>query len=71
MNLGLMKAGFSAAVIDVEQRLAYYQSLDKAHCTGDYEDFINLVTLATEKSFAPYWWALGIEDELAGFPPSH
>ena len=71
MNLELMKAGFPAAVIEVGQRLAYYQSLDKAHCTGDYEDFINLVTLATEKSFAPYWWALGIEDELAGFPPSH
>lgn len=66
MNLELMKAGFPATVIEVEQRLAYYQSLDKAHCTGDYDDFIKLVAQATEKSFAPYWWVLGIEAETLG-----
>ncbi len=61
MNLELMKAGFPATVIEVGQRLDYYQALDKAHCTGDYGDFIQLVASAVEKSFAPYLWALGIE----------
>ncbi|MFW8564640.1 Fic family protein [Orrella sp. 11846] len=60
MNLELMKAGFPASVITVEQRLPYYEALDKAHCTGDYEDFIALVADSIEQSFEPYWWALGI-----------
>ena len=64
MNLELMKAGFPATVIEVTQRLDYYQALDQAHCTGDYRDFIQLVTKAVEKSFAPYWWALGVEAEV-------
>lgn len=64
MNLELMKAGFPATVIEVAQRLDYYQALDLAHCTGDYSDFIQLVNKAVEKSFAPYWWALGVEAEV-------
>lgn len=60
MNLELMKAGFPATVIDVSDRLAYYQALDAAHCTGDYAGLIALVARAVEKSFQPYWWALGI-----------
>lgn len=67
MNLELMKAGFPATVIEVAQRLEYYQALDKAHCTGDYSDFIALVGRAVEHSFAPYWWALGIEAEVAKY----
>lgn len=67
MNLELMKAGFPATVIEVAQRLDYYQALDKAHCSGDYSDFINLVARAVEKSFATYWWALGIEADVAKY----
>lgn len=67
MNLELMKAGFPATVIEVAQRLDYYQALDKAHCTGDYADFIKLTANAVEKSFATYWWALGIEAEVAKY----
>lgn len=67
MNLELMKAGFPAIVIEVGQRLDYYQALDKAHCSGDYGDFIKLVADAAEKSFTPYWWALGIEAEVAKY----
>lgn len=58
MNLVLMQAGFPAALIQVEQRLAYYQALDKAHCTDDYQDFIALVAACVEQSFEPYWFAL-------------
>ncbi len=67
MNLELMKAGFPATVIEVAQRLDYYQALDKAHCSGDYSDFINLVVSAVEKSFATYWWALGVEADVAKY----
>jgi len=62
-----MKAGFPATVIEVAQRLDYYQALDHAHCTGDYDDFIVLVANAVEKSFAPYWWALDIEADIVRY----
>tara|TARA_R110000824_G_scaffold94139_4_gene227416 strand:- start:94 stop:882 length:789 start_codon:yes stop_codon:yes gene_type:complete len=67
MNLELMKAGYPATVIEVGQRLAYYEALDKAHCTDDYRDFLTLVSECVENSFAPYWWALGIEDEVTDY----
>ena len=64
MNLELMKAGFPAALIQIEQRLAYYEALDAAHCSGDYGPFIELLSDSVELSFEPYWWALGIEKEM-------
>jgi Fic family protein len=60
MNLELMKAGFPPVVIPVEQRLRYYQALDKAHVEKNYADFIQLVVDMSEKSFEPYFYALGI-----------
>ncbi|WP_027390124.1 Fic family protein [Chrysiogenes arsenatis] len=63
MNLELMKAGFPAALVLVEQRLEYYEALDKAHCTGDYSNFIALVALCVQRGFEPYWWALGLKSE--------
>lgn len=59
MNLILMQSGFPATVIEVEQRLAYDEALDTAHCTGDYSRFITLVAESVKRSFEPYWWALG------------
>lgn len=67
INLELIKAGYPATVIEVGQRLAYYEALDKAHCTGDYRDFLKLISDCVESSFAPYWWALGIQDEMADY----
>lgn len=61
MNLELLKSGFPVALIRVEDRLAYYEALDKAHTVGDYTDFIELVAKATLQGFEPYWWALGLE----------
>lgn len=43
LNLELMKAGFPPIVIKTENRLAYYNALDKAHITDDYIDFIELI----------------------------
>lgn len=67
MNLVLMQSGFPATVIEVEQRLAYYEALDTAHCTGDYSSFIALVADSVKRSFEPYWWALGIEAEMESY----
>lgn len=62
MNLELMKAGFPAAVLPVESRLAYYEALDTAHCQGDYAPFVELLCQVVADSFKPYWWALGVKD---------
>ena len=61
MNLELMKAGFPAAVLPVERRLAYYEALDTAHCEGDLQPFVQLVAACVAQSFEPYWWALAIK----------
>ncbi len=63
MNLELMKAGFPAAVLPVESRLAYYEALDTAHCQGDYAPFVELLFCqVVADSFKPYWWVLGVKD---------
>lgn len=50
MNLELMRSGFPAAVIPLEARLRYYESLDAAHVSGDYAMFTALVAECTEQS---------------------
>ena len=44
MNLDLMNRGFNPVIIKKEDRLKYYEALDKAHTTGNYTDFIKLIT---------------------------
>lgn len=44
MNLNLMSSGYLPVIIKKESRLKYYETLDKAHTTGNYIDFIKLVT---------------------------
>ncbi|MFR5683096.1 MAG: Fic family protein [Clostridia bacterium] len=44
MNLDLMNNGYNPVIIKKENRLEYYEVLDKAHTIGDYTDFIKLVT---------------------------
>ena len=43
MNLDLMKHGFNPVIIRKENRLQYYEALDKAHMTGDYTYFVKLI----------------------------
>lgn len=38
-----MKASYPPIIIRVENRLAYYNALDKGHSTEDYHDFNELV----------------------------
>lgn len=59
MNFELMKNGFPPVVLKVENRLAYYEALDKAHTLNDYAPFIALVSSLVEESFEPYWFVLG------------
>lgn len=61
MNLELIKAGYPPVVIRVEDRLEYYQALDKAHTAGDDTLFLELMEKVAEKSFEPYFYVLGIE----------
>lgn len=43
MNLDLMKSGYNPVIIKKESRIKYYETLDKAHTTGNYTDFVKLV----------------------------
>lgn len=60
MNLDLLKAGFPAVVLPVEQRLRYYEALDNAHTRGQYAQFLELIVECVDQSFATYWQALGV-----------
>ena len=44
MNLDLMNQGYNPVIVKKENRLEYYEALDKAHTTGNYTDFIHLIT---------------------------
>jgi len=44
MNLDLMNSGYNPVIIKKESRLKYYEALDKAYTTGNYTDFVKLVT---------------------------
>ncbi len=49
MNLDLMNHGYNPVIIKKEDRLEYYEALDKAHTRGNYTDFVKLITkLETE-----------------------
>lgn len=44
MNLVLMNYRYNPVIIKKEDRLEYYEALDKAHTTGNYTDFVKLIT---------------------------
>jgi len=44
MNLVLMNKGYNPVIIKKVSRLKYYEALDTAHTTGNYTDFVKLVT---------------------------
>ncbi|MFD1676136.1 Fic family protein [Alicyclobacillus fodiniaquatilis] len=54
MNFELMQSGFPPAVIKKEMRPRYYESLDLAHTTGQYEAFVELVTRCVNESLDLY-----------------
>lgn len=58
LNLELMKEGYPPIIIKAENRLTYYEALDKAHTTEDYSDFIALVETEVEDSLDLYLKAI-------------
>lgn len=54
LNLELMKAGYPPVIIKVENRLAYYNALDKAISNDEIEEFIKIVANAVEESLDLY-----------------
>ena len=54
LNFELMKEGYPPAIIRTEDRRDYYEALDKAATTGDYDDFIRMVRDAVERSLDLY-----------------
>ncbi len=54
LNLELMKNGYPPIVIKKEHRFQYYDALDKAHTTNDYEDFIKIVAIEVEQMLDLY-----------------
>lgn len=54
LNLELMKESYPPVIIKVENRLNYYEALDKAHTQKDYDDFIQLVAKEAEDSLDLY-----------------
>lgn len=54
MNMDLIKSGYVPVIIKKENRIKYYEALDKAHTTGDYTDFVKLVTEAENEMLDRY-----------------
>lgn len=54
LNLELMKTGYPPVVVKKEKRSEYYDALDKAHTTGDYKDFINIIAVQVSEMFDLY-----------------
>src|SRR5690554_2395827 len=54
LNFELMKNGYPIIIIRNEDRVNYYETLDKAHTTGDYSGFINLIIKALNRSLDLY-----------------
>ena len=46
MNFELMKSGYLPVIIKANERLAYYESLDKASISRDYREFVEIVAKA-------------------------
>jgi Fic family protein len=60
LNFELMKAGYPPAIIRKEDRLAYYDALDKACVSGDYGDITLLAAESVQRSLDTYLDVLGL-----------
>lgn len=58
MNMVLIQNGYVPIIIKKEDRLKYYDALDKAHITGNYTSFIKLISNCEEKMLDRYLSAL-------------
>ena len=49
-----MRSEYVPVIIKKDNRLKYYEALDKVHTTGDYTDFVKLVTEAENEMLDRY-----------------
>lgn len=54
LNFELMKSGYPPAVIRKDDRLAYYEALDEACVSGNYDGITGLVADAVQRSLMAY-----------------
>lgn len=54
MNMVLMRNGYLPVIIKKEDRVKYYDALDKAHTKGDYTDFVKLITKGEKEMLKRY-----------------
>ena len=54
LNFELMRNGYPIIIVRNEDRVKYYETLDKAHTTGDYSGFIKLIVEALNSSLDLY-----------------
>lgn len=59
MNMELMSCGYVPVIIKKENRLKYYEALDKGHTTKDYTDFVKLVAEAENHMLDRYLEVIG------------
>lgn len=48
MNFDLIKSGYQPVIFKANDRLAYYEALDKAHTSNRYDDFFTMTAKAEE-----------------------
>lgn len=63
LNFELMKSGYPPAIIQKEDRLEYYDSLDAACVSGDYNGITHLVANSVQRSLDTYLGVLGLRDK--------
>ena len=54
MNFEVMKNGYPPIIIKNEERHKYYDALDVGALTGDYTDFVKMVTKQAEEMIDLY-----------------
>ncbi len=54
MNLELMKNGYLPIIIKKDNRVQYYDALDKAHVKEEYDDFIDIVVAELNQTLDLY-----------------
>jgi len=69
LNLALMQSGFPPTVVRKEERLAYYDALDKACATRDYEDITRLIAAGVARTLDLYLATLTGPTSEASFRP--
>jgi len=59
MNLFLLQRGWPPVIIRQQDRLRYYEALDRHHTTGQMDDFLDLVEERMEESLLRYLDIMG------------